>query len=182
MPSEKAEVTSHTGSGDFNCYLTSTIRSIQTSLPTREVGISTVRIFKGRGHLASHFPHGKWGFQHGGPSWGQVQPCHFPHGKRGFQLDGRVWRPDPCGVTSHTGSGDFNATNTASRPTRGVTSHTGSGDFNRTSLRTAGLRGSHFPHGKWGFQRPGRTRTPAVPGHFPCGKRGFQRPPYMVRL
>ena len=108
MPSEKAEVTSHTGSGDFNCYLTSTIRSIQTSLPTREVGISTVRIFKGRGHLASHFPHGKWGFQHGGPSWGQVQPCHFPHGKWGFQLDGRVWRPDPCGVTSHTGSGDFN--------------------------------------------------------------------------
>ena len=85
MPSEKAEVTSHTGSGDFNCYLTSTIRSIQTSLPTREVGISTVRIFKGRGHLASHFPHGKWGFQHGGPSWGQVQPCHFPHGKWGFQ-------------------------------------------------------------------------------------------------
>ena len=78
------------------------------SLPTREVGISTVRIFKGRGHLASHFPHGKWGFQHGGPSWGQVQPCHFPHGKWGFQLDGRVWRPDPCGVTSHTGSGDFN--------------------------------------------------------------------------
>ena len=157
--------------------------NISQSLPTREVGISTVSSTRDSLSAHSHFPHGKWGFQPGvGRHAVRKGGSHFPHGKWGFQLLFDLNHSLHTDVTSHTGSGDFNATKTASRPTRGVTSHTGSGDFNRTSLRTAGLRGSHFPHGKWGFQRPGRTRTPAVPGHFPCGKRGFQRPPYMVRL
>ena len=136
MPSEKAEVTSHTGSGDFNCYLTSTIRSIQTSLPTREVGISTVRIFKGRGHLASHFPHGKWGFQHGGPSWGQVQPCHFPHGKWGFQLSY---------IAPHTRSGDFNLIFSAQKSGREVAPHTGAG-VSTQKLRPWYYPGAVAPH------------------------------------
>ena len=53
MPSEKAEVTSHTGSGDFNRSHIQRSGTPCKSLPTREVGISTRWTLLGSGPAVS---------------------------------------------------------------------------------------------------------------------------------